>query len=160
MAVCLFWPGDDPVGQSEYRDRKLLASAAGRPFQTVGQKDVYRTTAQKGAALFHSLIANHPFFNGNKRTAVISLDHFLLANGYFLLITNIDMYKLAEETARYREKGVQHGVMLRRLIQTIRQSMTPLRKLRSQLPDKLHKDLIAARRAIRTHRLNHPQPGR
>jgi hypothetical protein len=35
-----------------------------------------------GAALLHSIIQNHPFFNGNKRTAFVSLLLFLEQNGY------------------------------------------------------------------------------
>jgi prophage maintenance system killer protein len=47
-------------------------------------QDVHSTVLDKGAALFHSLTANHPFHNGNKRTAVLALDHFLLADDYVL----------------------------------------------------------------------------
>jgi len=63
---------------------------------------------EKAAALFHSLIANHPFHNGNKRCAVIAFDHFLLANGYFSVMMNSPMYDLAKQTASYRERGVSH----------------------------------------------------
>ena len=45
---------------------------------------MFRSLPEKAAALFHSLIANHPFGNGNKRTAVIALELFLSANSVLL----------------------------------------------------------------------------
>jgi len=45
---------------------------------------MFRSLPEKAAALFHSLIANHPFENGNKRTAVIALELFLSANSVLL----------------------------------------------------------------------------
>jgi len=47
--------------------------------------------AEKGVALFHSLVANHAFIDGNKRTAVTALDHFLLANGFVLGVPNVQV---------------------------------------------------------------------
>jgi death-on-curing protein len=38
--------------------------------------------ASKAAALVHSLVLNHPFVDGNKRTAVLSTLVFLDLNGY------------------------------------------------------------------------------
>ena len=42
-----------------------IESALGRPFHSADGQDVYPTIIEKAAALFHSLIANHPFHNGN-----------------------------------------------------------------------------------------------
>jgi death-on-curing family protein len=64
------------------RDFNLLESAVSRPFQTVFGGDAYPTIFDKGAALFHSLVANHPFHDGNKRTAVTALYAFLLGPKY------------------------------------------------------------------------------
>lgn len=77
--VALLWPGTEPISERDYRDRRLLESAAARPFHTVLGEDAYPTILRKAAALFHSINANHRFMNGNKRTAVIALDHFLIA---------------------------------------------------------------------------------
>ena len=89
------------MAREEYRDHGLISSAAARPFQSAGGKDIYQTIPEKAAALFHSLVANHPFYNGNKRTAVIAADHFLLTNSYVLVMTPARMYRLAKKAASY-----------------------------------------------------------
>jgi death-on-curing protein len=63
------------------RDAGLLDSACHRPSATVFGEDAYPTLALKAAALFHSLTANHPFIDGNKRTAWLSTVVFLRDNG-------------------------------------------------------------------------------
>jgi death-on-curing protein len=93
------WPGIEPVGIRECRDRRLLESAVSLPLQSAFGHECYVTIHQKAACLFHSLIANHPFSNGNKRTAVLALDLFLLSNSHFLSISNENMFDLSIETA-------------------------------------------------------------
>lgn len=46
-----------------------LESALSRPFQTFGQTELYPSPHYKAAAILHSIILNHPFIDGNKRTA-------------------------------------------------------------------------------------------
>jgi death-on-curing protein len=103
--VSEWWPNVEPVGPEEYRDRGLLESAVARPFQTVSGKCVFQSVPEKAAAFFHSLIANHPFENGNKRTAIVALELFLTANGLFLYLDNDHMYQLAKDTASYVPQG-------------------------------------------------------
>lgn len=66
---------------------------------------MYSTIPQKAAALFHALVSNHCFQNGNKRTAVIALDFFLIANGRILALSNEEMYKIATDTAKANQEG-------------------------------------------------------
>ena len=91
---------------SGYRDRSALDSAVLRPFQTAFQQEIYPTIEEKGAALFHAIDIGHAFIDGNKRTSIIALEHFLVANGYFLAIGQQDMHDLAVQTASYRERGM------------------------------------------------------
>ena len=56
-------------GSSGLRDESLLLSAINRPFQTFDVKDLYPTVVEKSAAIFESIIINHPFIDGNKRVA-------------------------------------------------------------------------------------------
>jgi len=63
------------------RDLHMLRSAAGRPQMSVAFRDAYKTIFDKAAALFHSIINNHPFLDGNKRTALFSAILFLEYNG-------------------------------------------------------------------------------
>lgn len=71
--VAKYWSFDQPVARNEYRDKRLLDSAVNRPFQSYGGVEFYPGLFPKAAPLFHSLVCNHPFGNGNKRTAVISV---------------------------------------------------------------------------------------
>lgn len=68
-------------GKRKVRDMDLLESAWGRPMQTVFGQDAYPTLTGKAVALLHSLARNHPFADGNKRTAVVALLFMLAVNG-------------------------------------------------------------------------------
>ena len=75
---------DTTGGGHGVRDIGLLQSAAARPKATYGRKDLYPDVFQKAAALLESLANNHPFIDGNKRTAITSAAIFLRQNGYLL----------------------------------------------------------------------------
>lgn len=79
-----FAQSEDPVSPPGVRDENLLSSAAARPGQTVDSADAYPTVFEKAAALFHSLVNNHPFHNGNKRVALVSAQVFLAEENYWL----------------------------------------------------------------------------
>ena len=68
-------------GSQGVRDWDLLASALGRPQATFGGQDLYPDLFLKAAALVQSLSSNHPFVDGNKRTALTTLEYFLHLNG-------------------------------------------------------------------------------
>lgn len=68
-------------GSQGIRDWDLLASALGRPQATFGGSDLYPDIFLKAAALVQSLSSNHPFVDGNKRTALATLEYFLHLNG-------------------------------------------------------------------------------
>jgi death on curing protein len=70
--VEMFARGADPIVPAGARDINLLASACTRPSTSLAGIDKYQTLEQKAAALLHSLIQNHPFHNGNKRTALVA----------------------------------------------------------------------------------------
>ncbi len=68
---------DETGGAHDVRDIGLLQSAVARPKATFGGKDLYADVLSKAAALVESLARNHPFVDGNKRTAIISTGIFL-----------------------------------------------------------------------------------
>lgn len=70
------------IGDDLLIDYGKVDAAAQRPQTTVGGEDAYPTLHEKAAALFHSLIKNHAFLDGNKRTAVLALVIFYRMNGY------------------------------------------------------------------------------
>lgn len=69
------------------RDLNFLRLAVGRPQMSAGLKDAYPTIFLKAAAMFHSIINNHPFLDGNKRTSLFSAILFLEYNGYHVKFT-------------------------------------------------------------------------
>ena len=71
-------------GSDGIRSIPMLDSAVARPQATFGGIDLYPSMPEKAAALLHSIICNHPFVDGNKRTGFTSMDVFLLLNGYHL----------------------------------------------------------------------------
>lgn len=63
------------------RDRRLLRSAAARPYTRAFGAEAYPSLLEKAAALLHSLAAHHLFWDGNKRIATLVTTRFLTANG-------------------------------------------------------------------------------
>lgn len=82
----------DYGGASGIRDLALLESAIARPFQTFGGEDLYPAVIDKAAALAESLIINHPFVDGNKRTRLAAMYSFLLAGHIILTASDNDLY--------------------------------------------------------------------
>ena len=64
------------------RDLGGLESAVAQPRMTFGGVELYPTLIEKAAALGFSLIQNHPFVDGNKRTGHASMEIFLVLNGH------------------------------------------------------------------------------
>ena len=56
-------------GAKGIRDMAVLESAINRPYQTFDGIELYPNPVDKAAAIFESIISNHPFVDGNKRTA-------------------------------------------------------------------------------------------
>jgi death-on-curing protein len=64
------------------RDLGGLKSAMAQPRMTFDGQELYLTIVEKAAALGYSLIMNHPFVDGNKRTAHAAMETFLVLNGF------------------------------------------------------------------------------
>ena len=71
-------------GAHGIRDLGLLQSAVGRPYAGYGGVEPYLEVFDKAGVLAHSIIMNHPFIDGNKRTGIASAGVFLRKNGYIL----------------------------------------------------------------------------
>src|SRR5262245_63258916 len=63
------------------RDLGALESAVAQPKMTLAGSDLYPTLEEKAAALCFSLVANHPFVDGNKRVGHAAMETFLVLNG-------------------------------------------------------------------------------
>ena len=80
-------------GSNGIRDNDLLDSALNRPYQTFDGKELYPTPIAKAAAIIESIVKNHPFIDGNKRTGYV-LARLILMN------ENIDI--LANQEQKYQ----------------------------------------------------------
>ena len=79
----------------------LLFSALARPFHgLLDGTELYPSIEEKSAALIHSLIKNHAFLDGNKRTAAQVTKIFLRENGYDLIFTDDDIIKFVLDIAQ------------------------------------------------------------
>ena|SRR5919198_1244881 len=82
----------DYGGSLGVRDMNLLESAIARPFQTFGGTELYPTVFEKAAALIESIVKNHPFIDGNKRTGFLAAFAFLMRNNLELNADNSAAY--------------------------------------------------------------------
>ena len=75
-------------GSAGVRDAGLLASALAKPVNlaTYGTPDI----ADCAAAYGFGISRNHPFIDGNKRTAFVCTELFLALNGYLLAANDVD----------------------------------------------------------------------
>ena len=92
----------DPIAPAGVRSSDLLASAAARPTVGLGVARKYPTVEMAAAALAHSLIHNHPFYNGNKRTALVSMMAFMDENGLVLTSSQDELFKWTVRVAGHR----------------------------------------------------------
>jgi death-on-curing protein len=67
-------------GSKGIRDIGALEASLARPYATFDQKELYPTSIDKAAAVFESLIINHPFVDGNKRIAYVIMRILLMAD--------------------------------------------------------------------------------
>lgn len=80
-------------GSNGIRDVNSLESAIARPFQTFDEEDLYPTTFEKAAAIGESIIMNHPFVDGNKRTGYVLMETLLRIDNYKVNTTDEDLYE-------------------------------------------------------------------
>ena len=81
-------------GTPGVRDDGLLESALAQPQATFGGTLLHLTIYEQAAAYLYHLAMNHPFLDGNKRTAFAVMDAFLRLDGYQLNLSNDQVYQL------------------------------------------------------------------
>ena len=76
-------------GAAGVRDMSMLESAMARPLNLVayGDPDV----AELAASYAFGIARNHPFADGNKRTAAVVSETFLMLNGYRLMCSDVEL---------------------------------------------------------------------
>ncbi|HBK97666.1 MAG TPA: type II toxin-antitoxin system death-on-curing family toxin [Microcoleaceae bacterium UBA10368] len=89
-------------GTPGVRDEGLLESALAQPQATFGGQFLHPTIAAKAAAYLYHIAMNHPFIDGNKRSAFAVTDTFLRLNGFSLNLTDDRVYDLVMQVAEGR----------------------------------------------------------
>lgn len=100
---------EETSGEHGVLDLGLLQSAVARPQASFDGQDLYPDLFSKASALLESLIGNHAFVDGNKRTAITSAGLFLRMNGYRLTASN-------QELEEFTLPCAQHLVSLDQMI--------------------------------------------
>ena len=82
-------------GSKGIRDLAGLEAALARPYMTFDQQELYPNAADKAAAIFESLIINHPFIDGNKRIAYLMLRLVMRTENITLIASQKEKYDMA-----------------------------------------------------------------
>lgn len=77
-------------GPEEIRDLGLLESALARPKNLLAYSDEPLSLSRLAASYAKGIVANHPFVDGNKRTAFVVALTFLRLNGLEVLASKED----------------------------------------------------------------------
>lgn len=97
----VFFETDDPIFPPGVKSQALLESAAGRPATSFGNQAKYPTIEYASAALLHSVVHNHPFHNGNKRTALVSALVLLDRHDFMLDSTEDELFRFMIKVAAH-----------------------------------------------------------
>ncbi len=99
-------------GTSGVRDEGLLESALAQPQATFFGEYLHPTIYEQAAAYLYHIAKNHPFIDGNKRTAFAVMDTFLRVNGYILNTDNEETYILVLKVAEgsIDKKGIAQSL--------------------------------------------------
>lgn len=101
---------EDPMSPPGVRDPNLLASAVSRQHTGFEGKLKYATPCLSAATLMFGICNNHPFYNGNKRTALVAGLTHLDRNGLVLGgVTRKDLYELMLSIARHDMSGLSQS---------------------------------------------------
>ncbi len=107
----------DPIDPAGVRSQDLLKSAVYRQHTALGEEQKYPSVEMTAAALFHAIVHDHPFHNGNKRTALVSMLVLLEENGLaptcdedslFELVLRLAQHKLVQAGGDLPDREVHH----------------------------------------------------
>ena len=86
-------------GSKGVRDINVLLSALNRPFATFDGEELHKTINEKAAALIESLVKNHAFIDGNKRTGYVIMRLFMMQNGFDINASYTEKYDFVIDIA-------------------------------------------------------------
>jgi death-on-curing protein len=97
------------------RDTDLLSSALAMPSASFEGKYLHKNLYEQGAAYAFHICQNHPFIDGNKRTALATALVFLSLNGIELEDRNEELFGLMMEVAGGRKPKSDIAATFKRL---------------------------------------------
>ena len=95
---------EDPISPPGVKSPNLVSSAVHRPQTSYGGDYKYPTVEMAAAALLHSVVQNHAFHNGNKRTGLVSMLAFLDRNNVIATCSQRELF-------RFTLRVAQHGLV-------------------------------------------------
>lgn len=95
---------EDPISPPGVKSPNLVSSAVYRPQTSHGNNYKYPTVEMAAAALLHSIVQNHGFHNGNKRTGLVSMLAFLDRNNVIATCNQNELF-------RFTLRVAQHGLV-------------------------------------------------
>ncbi len=102
---------NEPIPDFSTRYPDALERSLGSLQQTFNKKDLYPTLLDKASIFFYLMIKNHPFQNGNKRVAVMSLLYFLMENKKWIKVDTKVLYNFAKWVAE-SDANVKEAVVV------------------------------------------------
>ena len=127
-------------GSAGIRDETLLESALARPQQLFAYSDPAPDLAELAASLAFGLARNHPFVDGNKRTAAAACETFLELNQTTLAADDLELYPLYLALAEGKLSEKDFAVWLRTRIQSSARNQVH-KPRRSYKAKRLHRNL-------------------
>ena len=101
---------NEPIPDFSTRFPNILESCVVIPFQRFSDKALYPSLVAKASILFYLMIKNHPFQNGNKRIAIVTLLVFLLGNNKWIRVDTQGLYNftvwIAQSPAALKDQVV------------------------------------------------------
>lgn len=138
----------DPIIPPGVQSESLLASAVFRPRTALGKTLKYPTIETSAAALLHSLIHDHPFHNGNKRTALVSTLVFFDENGFFPDFDENEAFKLVMQLAQHQIVNHQRQNLADREVLAVAdwfyQRCRPIEKGDKQIPFRKLRNILTS----------------
>jgi death on curing protein len=118
-------------GSGGLRDETLLQSALARPQQLYAYGDALPDLADLAASLAYGLARNNPFVDGNKRTAAVSCETFIVLNGAKLTASDLELFPVYLALAEGKLSEEEFATWLRDQVNKPRARARPPSKRRA-----------------------------
>ena len=93
-------------GSDGIRDEGAMESAIQRPYSTFDNQELYKSIEEKAAAIIESILINHPFVDGNKRTGYTLMRLLLMNEGKDIIASEDEKYQFVIDIASGKLKYV------------------------------------------------------